>query len=148
RLEHRLRGHPFLLGDQVTETDWRLFTTLARFDAVYYGHVKCNRDRLAGFPELWDFTRTPYQGRAGAETGRLDHIKTHYYGSHPRSIRPASFRPGIVSTFPRRPGVQCRRSTADAGRPGNDADCCHFGGGVIRDALIADGLRRSIFVCR
>src|SRR5215468_8348932 len=50
RLEHRLRGHPFLLGDQVTETDWRLFTTLVRFDAVYYGHFKCNRNRLVDFP--------------------------------------------------------------------------------------------------
>jgi glutathionyl-hydroquinone reductase len=52
RLEHRLRGQPFLLGEQVTETDWRLFTTLVRFDAVYYGHFKCNRDRLVDFPEL------------------------------------------------------------------------------------------------
>jgi putative glutathione S-transferase len=96
RLEHRLRGQPFLLGEQVTETDWRLFTTLARFDAVYYGHFKCNRDRLVDFPELWDFTRTLYQVPGVAETLRLDHIKAHYYGSH-RTINPT----GIIPAGPR-----------------------------------------------
>src|SRR5262249_17920784 len=54
RLEGRLRDRPFLHGDRVTETDWRLLTTLLRFDAVYYGHFKCNRNRLVDFPELWD----------------------------------------------------------------------------------------------
>ena len=96
RLEHQLRGQPFLLGEQVTETDWRLFTTLVRFDAVYYGHFKCNRDRLVDFPELWDFTRTLYQVPGVAETVRLDHIKTHYYGSH-RTINPT----GIIPAGPR-----------------------------------------------
>ncbi len=96
RLEHRLRGQPFLLGEQVTETDWRLFTTLVRFDAVYYGHFKCNRDRLVDFPELWDFTRTLYQVPGVADTVRVDHIKTHYYGSH-RTINPT----GIIPAGPR-----------------------------------------------
>jgi glutathionyl-hydroquinone reductase len=96
RLERRLRTQPFLLGEQVTETDWRLFTTLVRFDAVYYGHFKCNRDRLVDFPELWDFTRTLYQVPGVADTVRLDHIKTHYYGSH-RTINPT----GIIPAGPR-----------------------------------------------
>ncbi len=96
RLEHRLRGQPFLLGEQVTETDWRLFTTLVRFDAVYYGHFKCNRDRLVDFPELWDFTRTLYEVPGVAETVRLDHIKAHYYRSH-RTINPT----GIIPAGPR-----------------------------------------------
>jgi putative glutathione S-transferase len=96
RLEHRLRAQPFLLGEHVTETDWRLFTTLVRFDAVYYGHFKCNRDRLVDFPELWDFTRTLYQVPGVADTVRFDHITTHYYGSH-RTINPT----GIIPAGPR-----------------------------------------------
>jgi glutathionyl-hydroquinone reductase len=96
RLERRLRDQPFLLGEQVTEADWRLFTTLVRFDAVYYGHFKCNRDRLTDFPELWDYTRTLYQVPGVAETVHLDHIKTHYYGSH-RTINPT----GIIPEGPR-----------------------------------------------
>jgi putative glutathione S-transferase len=96
RLEERLRGQSFLLGERVTEADWRLFTTLVRFDAVYYGHFKCNRDRLVDFAELWDFTRALYQVPGVAGTVRLDHIKTHYYGSH-RTINPT----GIVPAGPR-----------------------------------------------
>jgi putative glutathione S-transferase len=96
RLEGRLRGQSFLLGEQVTEADWRLFTTLVRFDAVYYGHFKCNRDRLVDFPELWDFTRALYQVPGVTATVRFDHIKTHYYGSH-RTINPT----GIIPAGPR-----------------------------------------------
>jgi putative glutathione S-transferase len=92
RLEERLRPRAFLHGEQVTETDWRLFTTLVRFDAVYHGHFKCNRNRLVDFPELWDFTRTLYQVPGVAETVRFDHIKTHYYGSH-RTINPTGIIP-------------------------------------------------------
>ena len=69
-LEARLKTRRFLLGDQPTEADWRLFTTLIRFDAVYYGHFKCNRARIAEFPELWDFTRALYQIPGVAETVR------------------------------------------------------------------------------
>jgi putative glutathione S-transferase len=102
-LEARLRGGAFLLGDRVTEADWRLFTTLIRFDAVYHGHFKCNRARLADFPELWDFTRALYQIPGVAETVRFDQIKTHYYGSH-RTINPT----GIV---PKGPDLDYRAPT-------------------------------------
>jgi putative glutathione S-transferase len=96
RLEQRLAGQSFLLGEQVTETDWRLFTTLVRFDSVYHGHFKCNRNRLIDFPELWDYTRTLYQVPGVADTVHFDHIKTHYYVSH-RTINPT----GIVPAGPR-----------------------------------------------
>jgi putative glutathione S-transferase len=102
-LESRLKTRAFLLGDRVTEADWRLFTTLIRFDAVYHGHFKCNRARLADFPELWDFTRALYQIDGVAETVRFDQIKTHYYGSH-RMINPT----GIV---PRGPDLDYRAPT-------------------------------------
>ena len=91
-LEARLTDRKFLLGDAPTEVDWRLFTTLIRFDAVYHGHFKCNRTRLADFPELWDFTRALYQWPGIADTVRLDQIKTHYYGSH-RTINPTGIVP-------------------------------------------------------
>ena len=91
-LESRLKTSAFLLGNCVTEADWRLFTTLIRFDAVYHGHFKCNRARLADFPELWDFTRALYQIEGVAETVRFDQIKTHYYGSH-RTINPFGIVP-------------------------------------------------------
>ncbi len=96
RLEARLRGQSFLHGEQVTETDWRLFTTLVRFDCVYYGHFKCNRDRLVDLSELWDYTRTLYQIPGVADTVHFDHIKAHYYGSH-RTINPT----GIIPAGPR-----------------------------------------------
>ena len=91
-LEHRLSSRAFLVGDRITEADWRLFTTLIRFDAVYHGHFKCNRSRLTDFPELWDYTRTLYQIPGVAETVRLDQVKTHYYGSH-RTINPTGIVP-------------------------------------------------------
>nr|WP_317623129.1 glutathione S-transferase family protein [Thiohalomonas denitrificans] len=93
RLEKQLTHQRFLTGDSVTEADWRLFTTLVRFDAVYYVHFKCNRKRLVDYPNLWNYTRDLYQMPGVAETVRLDHIKQHYYGSHPqlnpRGIVPA-----------------------------------------------------------
>lgn len=82
-LEERLCGQPWLAGNQVTEADWRLFTTLVRFDAIYYVHFKCNRQRLIDYPELWDFTRALYQVPGISETIDMDHIKRHYYTSHP-----------------------------------------------------------------
>ena len=91
-LEHRLSTRAFLVGDRITEADWRLFTTLIRFDVVYHGHFKCNRSRLTDFPELWDYTRTLYQIPGVAETVRLDQVKTHYYGSH-RTINPTGIVP-------------------------------------------------------
>jgi glutathionyl-hydroquinone reductase len=94
-LELRLSKRKFLLGDRITEADVRLFTTLVRFDAVYFGHFKCNRNRLVDFTELWDYTRALYQHQGIADTVRLDQIKTHYYGSH-RTINPT----GIVPNGP------------------------------------------------
>ncbi|WP_411358555.1 glutathione S-transferase family protein [Pseudidiomarina salilacus] len=81
-LEQRLQQQRFLAGDQVTEADWRLFTTLARFDAVYHGHFKCNQKRIVDYPALWDYVRALYQVPGVAETVVMDHIKTHYYASH------------------------------------------------------------------
>ncbi|WP_127106094.1 glutathione S-transferase family protein [Pararhodobacter zhoushanensis] len=81
-LEERLSDRRFLMGDRVTEADWRLFTTLVRFDAVYHGHFKCNRRRIVDYPNLWDYTRALYQVPGVAQTVRLDHITRHYYYSH------------------------------------------------------------------
>ncbi len=82
-LEARLSRHRYLLGDRITEADWRLLPTLLRFDAVYYGHFKCNRQRLVDFPNLWGYTRDLYQVPNVRRTLRMDHIKHHYYRSHP-----------------------------------------------------------------
>jgi glutathionyl-hydroquinone reductase len=81
-LEQRLGQRRYLVGERLTEADWRLFTTLVRFDAVYYSHFKCNRRRLVDYPNLWAYTRELYQLENVAGTVNLDHIKTHYYGSH------------------------------------------------------------------
>ena len=86
-LETLLAGQRYLLGDRVTEADWRLFTTLIRFDAVYHGHFKCNLRRLADYPNLWNYTRELYQWPGVARTVNFEHIKQHYYRSHP-SINP------------------------------------------------------------
>ena len=81
-LEQRLAQHRYLTGARITEADWRLFTTLLRFDAVYHGHFKCNLKRIADFPNLWGFTRELYQWPGVAATVNMDHIKGHYYRSH------------------------------------------------------------------
>jgi len=81
-LEQKLAGQRYLAGSQLTEADWRLFTTLVRFDAVYVGHFKCNLKRIVDYPNLWNFVRELYQVEGVAETVRMDHIKTHYYVSH------------------------------------------------------------------
>lgn len=81
-LEERLRENRFLMGARLTEADWRLFTTLVRFDAVYHGHFKCNRRRIVDYPSIWDYTRALYQVPGVAETVRMDHITRHYHYSH------------------------------------------------------------------
>ena len=81
-LEDRLSRQPYLVGDALTEADWRLFTTLIRFDPVYVGHFKCNIRRIADYPNLSNYTRALYQMPGIAETVNLDHIKSHYYASH------------------------------------------------------------------
>ena len=83
-LESRLSTSRYLVGNTLTEADWRLFTTLVRFDAVYVGHFKCNIRRLADYPHLSAYVRDLYQVPGVAETVSMLHIKRHYYGSHAR----------------------------------------------------------------
>lgn len=92
RLEARLTDHRFLTGAQQTEADWRLFTTLVRFDAVYVGHFKCNLRRIADYPALSAYLRDLYQTPGVRETVNFDHIKRHYYGSH-KTINPTGIVP-------------------------------------------------------
>ncbi len=92
KLEGRLSRRRYLLGDRITAADWRLFTTLVRFDAVYYGHFKCNLRRLMDYPNLWDYVRDLYQVPGVAATVNMDHIKIHYYRSHP-TINPTGIVP-------------------------------------------------------
>jgi len=91
-LESRLSSQRYLVGNQITEADWRLFTTLVRFDAVYVGHFKCNRNRIADMPNLWAYLRDLYQQPGVAETVNFKHIKQHYYYSH-ESINPTRIVP-------------------------------------------------------
>ena len=86
-LEERLSRQRYVAGGRITEADWRLFTTLVRFDPVYFGHFKCNLRRLADYPNLWNYTCELYQVPGVAETVSLDHVKQHYYGSH-ESVNP------------------------------------------------------------
>ena len=92
QLEARLGQSRYLTGDQLTEADWRLFPTLVRFDAVYYGHFKCNLRRLADYPSLSNYVRDLYQVPGVAETVDMAHIKRHYYASH-RHINPTGIVP-------------------------------------------------------
>jgi putative glutathione S-transferase len=94
-LEARLARQRYLMGDRITEADWRLYTTLVRFDPVYVGHFKCNIRRIADYPALSGFVRELYQWPGVAATTRLDHIKFHYYASH-ESVNPT----GIVPAGP------------------------------------------------
>jgi len=82
RLEERLSGQRYLVGDHVTEADVRLFTTLVRFDPVYHGHFKCNRNKLVEMPALWGYARDLYQTPGFGDTIDFDHIKRHYYVVH------------------------------------------------------------------
>ena len=95
RLDARLASQRYLVGDTLTEADWRLFTTLVRFDPVYVGHFKCNQQRIADYPNLSGYLRDLYQHPAVAGTVDMDHIKKHYYASH-TSINPT----GIVPVGP------------------------------------------------
>ncbi len=91
-LEQRLAGQKYLIGDSITEADWRLFTTLVRFDAVYVGHFKCNLRRIADYPNLSQYLRRLYRVPGVAETVNFSHIKRHYYESH-SSINPTGIVP-------------------------------------------------------
>jgi len=91
-LERRLSGQRYLVGSDITEADWRLFTTLVRFDAVYYSHFKCNLRRIIDHPNLSNYLRDLYQQAGVAATVNMDHIKRHYYGSQ-RHVNPTGIVP-------------------------------------------------------
>jgi len=91
-IEARLSRSRYLVGDRITEADWRLFTTLVRFDAVYVGHFKCNLRRIADYPNLSGYLRELYQVPGIAETCDMLHVKNHYYASH-ETINPTGIVP-------------------------------------------------------
>jgi len=98
-LENRLSRHRFLFGERIVETDWRLFVTLIRFDAVYHGHFKCNIRRLVDYPHLFGYVKDLYQSDGVSETVNFDHIKRHYYITHD-DINPTRIVPlGPVQDF-------------------------------------------------
>ncbi|MFG1856669.1 glutathione S-transferase family protein [Actinomadura geliboluensis] len=92
QLEERLSTSRYLFGDDLTEADVRLYPTLARFDAVYHGHFKCNLRRIADYPNLWGYARDLYSIPAFGETTNFDHIKRHYYVTQ-RNINPSGVVP-------------------------------------------------------
>jgi glutathionyl-hydroquinone reductase len=97
--ENILGKQRYLCGDQITEADWCMFTTLFRFDAVYYVHFKCNLHRIVEYPNLWNYLKELYQFPGVRETCNLDHIKHHYYKSHPK-VNPTRIVPkGPVINF-------------------------------------------------
>jgi glutathionyl-hydroquinone reductase len=91
-LDERLAHSRYLLGSEIVETDWRLFTTLIRFDAVYFGHFKCNRRRLVDYRNLFAYTCDLFQVPGVEQTVHFDHIKNHYYQSH-KNINPTGIVP-------------------------------------------------------
>jgi putative glutathione S-transferase len=98
-LEERLADRRYLMGDTVTEADVRLFTTLVRFDAVYHGHFKVNRNKLTELPNLWRYARDLYALPGFGDTVDFDHIKRHYYVTHtminPTGIVPKGPDPAV-----------------------------------------------------
>ncbi|CAM3699634.1 glutathione S-transferase family protein [Tsukamurella ocularis] len=91
-LSERLATQRYLVGDTITEADVRLFTTLARFDPVYHGHFKCNREKLSEMPVLWAYARDLFQTPGFGDSTHFDHIKRHYYEVH-RDINPSGIVP-------------------------------------------------------
>jgi len=104
-VEDILTKQPYLAGEQLTEADWRLFTTLIRFDAVYFGHFKTNRQQIAAYPAISNYLRALYQIQGIADTVNFEHIKTHYYGSHltitPKGILPVGPAQDFAKTHDR-----------------------------------------------
>ena len=100
-IEQRLGQQRYLVGEHITEADWRLFTTLIRFDAVYYSHVKTNQKHIEDYPNLSNYLRDLYQTEGIADTVNFDHIKTHYYFSQ-TTINPTQVVPvGPVLNYTR-----------------------------------------------
>ena len=129
QLEARLTWQRYLVGDQPTEADWRLFTTLVRFDAVYYGHFKCNARRIADYPRLSAYLRDLYHVPGVADTVRLDQIALHYYGSH-RSINPTGIvplGPELDFTRPRRRAGAEESRGGDPPHPDGDSEGVYLG---------------------
>ncbi|MBV9870133.1 MAG: glutathione S-transferase C-terminal domain-containing protein [Frankiaceae bacterium] len=115
-LSDRLEGQRYLVGDSITEADVRLFTTLARFDAVYHGHFKCNRQKLSEMPTLWAYARDLFQTPGFGDTIDFDHIKRHYYCVH-QDINPT----GILPAGPDLSGwLEPHRREELGGRPFGD----------------------------
>lgn len=100
-LETRLSQQRYLVGDVLTEADWRLFTTLIRFDPVYHGHFKCNLHQIADYPNLFNYMKELYQYSGIADTVNMEHIKRHYYFSHtminPTQVIPAGPEQDLLS---------------------------------------------------
>ena len=114
-LEKRLEKQRYLAGDRITEADWRLFTTLVRFDAVYFGHFKTNRQRIEDYANLSGYVRDLFQQPGIAATVDLPYIKQHYYGSH-KTINPT----GIVP-LGQEIDYACPHSRAQLNTAGSDA---------------------------
>ena len=112
-LSERLAAQRYLVGDTITEADVRLFTTLARFDPVYHGHFKCNRQKLAEMPVLWAYARDLFQTPGFGDTVDFVQIKTHYYVVHadinPTQVVPEGPGPGQLAD-PARPGSVGRQA--------------------------------------
>ena len=104
-VEERLSKQRYLVGSNITEADWRLFTTLIRFDAVYHGHFKCNKKQIADYPNIYGYMKELYQVPGVAETVNFDHIKRHYYFSHtminPTQIIPVGPEQDLISAHGR-----------------------------------------------
>jgi putative glutathione S-transferase len=110
-VDRHLQERRYLAGDQLTEADIRLFTTLIRFDAVYHGHFKCNRQRIEDFDAIAGYVRDIYQLPGVAQTVDFHHIKTHYYGSH-KTINPTGVVPAGPGIDYWRPHGRDKLSTA------------------------------------
>ncbi len=120
-LEERLADRRYLMGDTITEADVRLFTTLARFDAVYHGHFKCNRNKLTEMPALWGYARDLFQTPGFGETIDFDQIKQHYYVVQ-TDINPSRDRPAGARTRPAGgPRTAARHSGGSRSSPGEGA---------------------------
>jgi len=122
-LSERLEGRRYLVGETITEADIRLFTTLVRFDAVYHGHFKCNRSKLAEMPVLWGYARDLFQTPGFGDTVDFGQIKAHYYQVH-RDINPT----GIVPVGPDTTSWQTLHAREDLGGS-------PFGGGTPRPEM-------------